>query len=188
MTTTEPVNAVNSVFRTVDVGTQHNVEQFLYAEADLLDSHRYKEWIEMFADDVRYRAPTRMTRTNRERHHEIAADDESAFIDDNKYFSRGRVRRYTSGLSWSEEPPSRTRRQITNIRVTLKDSGELDVTSHFYVYRSRLATHQDWFVGERFDVLRPADTAVTGYPYTICSRKIVLQQTKLLAPSISVFL
>lgn len=189
MTTTESVAAVaKSVFRTVDVLTQHNVEQFLYAEAQLLDEHRFKEWIGLFTDDTHYWVPTRMTRTNRERDREVAASNESAFIDDDKYFLEGRVRRYSSGISWSEEPPSRTRRLITNVRVNTTDSGELEVASNFYVYRSRLERHQDWFVGERFDVLRPADTSTTGYPFAIASRKIVLEQTTLLAPSISIFL
>lgn len=190
MTTTEPGvdTAAPSVFRRIDVQTQHDVEQFLYAEAQLLDQHRFKEWIELFTEDTHYWIPTRMTRTNRERDREIASEDESAFIDDDKYFLRGRVRRYTSGISWSEEPPSRTRRLITNIRISARDSGELDVTSNFYVYRSRLERHQDWFVGERFDVLRPAESADSGYPYAIASRKIILEQTTLLAPSISIFL
>ncbi|MDX2937922.1 aromatic-ring-hydroxylating dioxygenase subunit beta [Streptomyces ipomoeae] len=189
MTTIDRVDPATSSFRTVDVQTQHDVEQFLYAEAELLDQQRYTDWIELFAEDVHYWAPTRMTRTNRERHREIADEDESALIDDNLYYLRGRVRRYTSGISWSEEPPSRTRRLITNVRVTRRaDSDELDVTANFYVYRSRLERHQDWFVGERFDVLRPADATATGYPYRIASRKIVLEQTTLLAPSLSIFL
>lgn len=188
MITTEPIDTTKSVFRRIDAQTQHDVEQFLYAEADLLDQHRFEEWIELFTEDTHYWVPTRMTRTVRERGREIASEDESAFIDDDKYYLRGRVRRYSSGVSWSEEPPSRTRRLITNVRVRAKDSGELDVTSNFYVYRSRLERHQDWFVGERFDVLRPANLEVTGYPFAIASRKAVLEQTTLLAPSISIFL
>ncbi|GAA3233355.1 aromatic-ring-hydroxylating dioxygenase subunit beta [Dactylosporangium siamense] len=186
---TATVNAATgTVFRQVDVQTQHTVEQFLYAEAQLLDEHRYLEWVELFAEDVHYWAPTRTTRTHRERAREVAAEDESAFIDDTLYYLKGRVRRLTSGISWSEEPPSRTRRLITNVRVSPRDDGALDVTSNFYVYRSRLERHQDWFVGERFDVLRPAGPAATGYPFEIAARKIVLEQTTLLAPSISILL
>jgi 3-phenylpropionate/cinnamic acid dioxygenase small subunit len=188
MTTIDRTAAPTTVFRTTDLQTQHNVEQFLYAEAELLDQRRYREWIDLFTEDVHYWLPTRMTRTNRERHREIAGKDEAALIDDDKYFLTGRVRRYTSGISWSEEPPSRTRRLITNIRVAPgTEPGELDVVSNFYVYRSRLERHQDWFIGERFDTLRPAGPDI-GYPYQIASRKIVLEQTTLLAPSLSIFL
>lgn len=189
MTTTEPIERALSNFRSIDLQTQHDVEQFLYAEAELLDQHRYTEWIELFADDLRYWVPTRMTRTNRERDREIAGDKESCFIDDNLHFLKGRVRRYTSGISWSEEPPSRTRRLITNVRVTPDpESGDFQVSSNFYVYRSRLERHQDWFVGERFDVLRRTDITTSGYPFEIASRQIILEQSTLLAPSISIFL
>jgi 3-phenylpropionate/cinnamic acid dioxygenase small subunit len=73
---------------------------------------------------------------------------------------------------------------ITNVRIDERDDGELDVRSNFCIYRSRLERHQDWFVGERFDVLRPAEGA---YPYRIADRKIVFEQTTILAPSISIF-
>lgn len=167
---------------------QYEVEQFLYAEAELLDNHHYTRWVELFAADVRYWLPTRQTLTHRERHLEISGDDGNAFIDDDLRYLRGRVRRLGSGISWSEEPPSRTRRLITNIRVRpgAKD-GELDVTSNFYVYRSRLERHEDWFVGERFDRLRRCDSPAP-FQYVIASRKIVLDQTTLLAPSISFLL
>jgi 3-phenylpropionate/cinnamic acid dioxygenase small subunit len=175
-------------FRTTDAETQHAVEQFLYAEAELLDQHRYHEWLELFTEDVHYWAPTRMTRTIRERDREIAARGQSAFFEEDLYHLKGRVRRLTSGVSWSEEPPSRTRRLITNVRVRPRDDGALDVACNFYVYRSRLERHQDWFVGERFDVLRPAPSPQSGYPFVIAERTIVLDQSTLLAPSISIFL
>src|ERR1700728_3262991 len=141
------VPARTPAFRTTDAETQHAVEQFLYAEAELLDQHRYHEWLELFAEDVHYWAPTRMTRTIRERDREIAARGESAFIEDDLHFLKGRVRRLTSGVSWSEEPPSRTRPLITHVRVRARDDGALDVACNFYVYRSRLERHPGWVGG-----------------------------------------
>lgn len=179
---------VESAYRTTSAEVQHTVEQFLFAEAQLLDEHRYAEWITLFTEDVHYWAPTRMTRTYRERSQEIGGADDSAFIDDSFEYLEGRVRRLVSGVSWSEEPPSRTRRLITNVRVSPRVDGELEVTSNFYIYRSRLERHQDWFVGERTDLLRPADIESTGYPFRVARRKIVLEQTTLLAPSISILL
>ncbi|MFF5499467.1 aromatic-ring-hydroxylating dioxygenase subunit beta [Streptomyces aquilus] len=169
----------------VGVETQHRIEQFLYAEAALLDDHRFTEWLELFTDDVHYWLPTRVTRTVRERDIEIAGPDGAAFFDDDKAFLAGRVRRLTSGQAWSEEPPSRTRRLLTNVRVTELDSGEFEVRVNFHVLRSRLELHQDSFSGERTDLLRPADTPLG---FQIARRKIVLDTTTLPAPSISVFL
>jgi 3-phenylpropionate/cinnamic acid dioxygenase small subunit len=164
---------------------QHRVEQFLYAEAQLLDDHQFTQWIDLFTDQAHYWMPTRNTRTNRERASEIAARGEGAHIDDDMVRLRGRVRRATSGLAWSEEPPSRTRRLLSNVRIQQQDSGLLEVRLNFWVYRSRLERHQDWFVGERFDVLVPDDGP---YGYLIADRKIVLEQATVLAPNISVFL
>jgi len=164
---------------------QHRVEQFLYAEAQLLDDHEFNDWIKLFTDQAHYWVPTRNTRTNRERAKEIAARGEGAHVDDDMVRLRGRVRRSTSGLAWSEEPPSRTRRLLTNVRIRRRDTGVLDVRLNFWVYRGRLERHQDWFVGERFDVLVPDDGP---YGYLIADRKIVLDQSTVLAPNMSVFL
>jgi len=179
--TTAPAALASSV----SPDLQHRVEQFLYAEAQLLDDHQFTEWIKLFTDDAHYWMPTRNTRTNRERAREVAARGEGAHIDDDMVRLRGRVRRSTSGLAWSEEPPSRTRRLLANVRVQQRDTGLLDVRLNFWVYRSRLERHQDWFVGERFDVLVPDDGP---YGYLIDDRKIVLVQATVLAPNISVFL
>jgi len=164
---------------------QQRIEQFVYAEAQLLDDHRFTEWIKLFTDEAHYWMPTRNTRTNRERAKEIAARGEGAHADDDMVRLRGRVRRSVSGLAWSEEPPSRTRRLLTNVRIQQRDTGLLDVRLNFWVYRSRLERHQDWFVGERFDVLVPDDGP---YGYLIGDRKITLDQATVLAPNISVFL
>lgn len=189
MTTTEkqPEAAPRSAQRTTSPELQHGVEQFLYAEAELLDDHRYEEWITLFTEDSHYWIPTRMTRTIRERGQELSPRGAGAHAYDDYDRLRGRVRRIASGIQWSEEPPSRTRRQLTNIRVDERPDGTLDVRTNFWVYRSRLERHQDWFAGERFDVLRPAEAGF-GYPYRVADRKIVLEQTTVLAPSISIFL
>ena len=37
------------------------VLEFLYQEAELLDSNRYSDWLALFADDVLYEMPVRTT-------------------------------------------------------------------------------------------------------------------------------
>jgi 3-phenylpropionate/cinnamic acid dioxygenase small subunit len=41
---------------------QIEIEQYYYQEAELLDDHRYGEWLELFPDDARYWMPTRANR------------------------------------------------------------------------------------------------------------------------------
>ncbi|WP_432842319.1 aromatic-ring-hydroxylating dioxygenase subunit beta [Dactylosporangium sp. CA-092794] len=50
---------------------QHEVEQFYYHEAGLLDSHRYDEWVRLFTDDTHYFMPLRRTMPRRQLHREF---------------------------------------------------------------------------------------------------------------------
>ncbi|MGH9034150.1 MAG: aromatic-ring-hydroxylating dioxygenase subunit beta, partial [Acidimicrobiia bacterium] len=50
----------------VDVELQHEIEQFLYHEANLLDEREFQDWLELFTDDIHYWMPTRYNRLRRE--------------------------------------------------------------------------------------------------------------------------
>ena len=109
---------------TVDVVLQAEIEQFLYYEAELLDEHRYAEWFELFADDVRYRVPTQENRLRRDRragHGDLDGDPEPhlevALFDDDKTTLGWRVRQLETATHWAEDPPSRTRHLVSNVRV-----------------------------------------------------------------------
>jgi len=80
-------------------------------------------------------------------------------------------------------PPSRTRHLISNVRIKKDDGRELEVHSHFLVYRTRMETDGDLFVGKREDILRRA-----GESFKIARRTIILDQAVLAAKNISVFL
>ena len=41
-------------------------EEFLFHEAQLLDSRRYQEWLELLTDDIHYWMPIRRTTTAKE--------------------------------------------------------------------------------------------------------------------------
>jgi 3-phenylpropionate/cinnamic acid dioxygenase small subunit len=171
------------------------IEQFLYREARLLDDRRFRDWLELFTDDVRY---WMVGRTNRypksskaiaildpDRYvaDDIGADDELAILDESKVTLTARVARLDTGMAWAEDPPSRTRHFVNNIEIEPGDSEtELKVYSNFIVYRSRGETEQDFYVGGRQDVLRRVDGA-----WKIASRRLVLDQNVLTAKNVSVF-
>ena len=92
-------------------------EEFLYREAGLLDDRRFDDWLELLADDIHYWMPIRRTTQAREVDLEFTGPGGMAFFDDNKEILTLRVRRLAIGRAWAEDPPSRTRRLITNIRV-----------------------------------------------------------------------
>lgn len=164
---------------------QQEIEQFLYAEAALLDARDFDTWYGLLADDLRYVVPTRRTTLKREQERELSAPDEAALFDEDKASMGLRMRRLASGMAWAEEPPSRTRHLVGNVRIhPAERDGEYRVESAFLLYRSRLERDVDIFVGRREDVLRVADTP---YGYLIARRTVVLDQSTVLAANLSVF-
>ncbi|MEQ8857972.1 MAG: 3-phenylpropionate/cinnamic acid dioxygenase subunit beta [Pseudomonadales bacterium] len=162
---------------------QHEIEQFLYAEARLLDERRYRDWYALLADDLHYVMPLRFNTLARERDHEFSDATQSAWFDETRASIDVRLKRLETGMAWAEEPPSRVRHLITN--VTIDDPGEpLTVRSCFHVYRSRLERQVDQFTGERTDVLRRAGTPLG---WALVSRRIVLDQSTLLSNNLSLF-
>ena len=159
---------------------QRDIERFLFREARLLDEGRYEEWLALFADDVRYWAPARMTTASVEA--SVTGEHDLALIDDDKSFLRARIQRLHSGLAHAETPPSRTRRFITNIEIDKTTDDEFDVACNMLIYQARLERTELALVGRREDRLRRG----TG-SWLISRRKIVLDQT-LIPRTISIFL
>ncbi len=161
------------------------IEQFLYAEAALLDERRYRDWFALLADDLRYRMPLRFNRAQRERHQELSEDHQSFLFDDTKASMDMRIRRLETGMAWAEEPPSRTRHLITNVRVFTADDAQVVIaSSYFHLYRSRLERQVDHLVGGRTDRLRRADSPLR---WSLVERYIVLDQSTVLANNLSMF-
>ncbi|HXG36659.1 MAG TPA: 3-phenylpropionate/cinnamic acid dioxygenase subunit beta [Dehalococcoidia bacterium] len=166
---------------------QHEVEAFLYREAELLDERRYREWLDLLADDCFYWAPVRENLETNEVDKEIREEGETAYFYDTKQTLEIRIKRMEIGQpgmqAWAEYPPSRTRRLLTNVRLKQVNGPEIEAHCNFIVYRTRLEQDQDIYVGTRRDVLRRVDGQ-----FKIARRTIILDQAVLLAKNISIFL
>jgi len=69
------------------------------------------------------------------------------------------------------------------VRVVEKHgAGEVTVASNMVVYRSRLDTDEDWWVGRRIDRLRKVDGR-----WKVARREIYLDQTVLKSKNLSTF-
>lgn len=181
MTVTDRIASADAT-ELADMLLQFRVERFLYEEAALLDAHEYEQWLDLFSDDVHYFMPIRRTRTRRELDKEFTRPGEMAFYDDNKGILAGRVRKLRTGTAWAEDPPSRTRHLVTNVRVAADDGVELDVRSNFVLHRTRLKSEELTWVGSRHDTLRRHDGS-----FLIAKRHIFLEQTVLLSQNLSNF-
>jgi 3-phenylpropionate/cinnamic acid dioxygenase small subunit len=169
----------------VDYRIQHDVEQFLYLEAEILDDRRLDDWLALLASDVHYFMPIRRTVGALSGAKEWSGADELAYFDEDKASLAMRVAKIQSGMAWAEEPPSRTRHIVTNVRVQEAQSiGDYTVKSAFLCYRNRLERQTEILVGERHDVLRRVD----GGGFEIARRTIFVDQATLLGVNISFFL
>jgi 3-phenylpropionate/cinnamic acid dioxygenase small subunit len=159
---------------------QHEIEQFYYAEAAMLDERRFADWLELFTADVHYWMPIRRTVMAADLENEFTKPGAMAYFDDDKAMLEARVKKLASGFSWSEDPPSRTRHNVSNVRVVDCDGDELTVESNFHLYRARLESDEDFWIGRRRDVLRRDQGALR-----IAKRHIFLDHTVLQSRNLS---
>ncbi len=182
MTATVIASSPTSIVRSE---LQHQIEQFLYVEADLMDAWKLDEWMALMAPDLHYWAPTQQNRTVRERGQEIAAPMTAAYFDENHALLRQRIDRMHTSQAWAEEPRSRIRHLICNVRVRPTEvPDEYEVDSSFYLFRTRMEREMDHFVGRRYDLLRRHDNP---HGFQVARRTAVLDMSTLLAKNISVF-
>jgi 3-phenylpropionate/cinnamic acid dioxygenase small subunit len=162
---------------------QYEIEQFLFAEAALIDDRRFPEWLEWLAHDLDYWMPIRTTRMQNDLQNEFTKPGEGALFDDDKESMAQRVRKLYTGYAWAEDPPSRTRHALFNVRVLGEVGDEVHVDCNFFLYRSRLATDEDFWSGRREDRLR------RGGPggFVVCRRHIYLDHVSLNSKNLSVF-
>jgi 3-phenylpropionate/cinnamic acid dioxygenase small subunit len=171
--------------RAIPRDLQQEIEQFLFYEASLLNDRLIDAWFDLLADDIRYVMPLRTTRASRDQASEFSRPDEIAFFDDTKASIDLRIRRLHTSSAWAEEPPSRTRRFVTNIRVSpLPKPGEYEILSAFLLYRNRAERQTELFAGERIDAIRRAETPAG---FQLFARTILIDQATLTANNISFF-
>jgi p-cumate 2,3-dioxygenase beta subunit len=144
------------------VVTRAAIEDFLYAEAALLDEWRLDEWLALFDEErgAFYIPSTDVPDSVPGRALFLIADDMPRL--------RSRVRQLLSGLTWAENPPSRTRHMISNVRIVGESEDATLVTANFVVYRMRFQ-NVDPYIGKYHYKLLPKDDG-----FKILERKAVL--------------
>jgi 3-phenylpropionate/cinnamic acid dioxygenase small subunit len=155
---------------------------FLYREAELLDANRFPEWIELLTEDLEYEVPIRLTRER------TARDREFSPTGYHMLETRGslqlRVNRLLTEHAWAEDPPSRTTRLVTNVRLAALDGESASVNSNLLLYRSQGdGVDYDLIAGARRDVLRRVDG-----DWKLARRRVLLAHTTLGTANLGVFL
>jgi 3-phenylpropionate/cinnamic acid dioxygenase small subunit len=159
--------------------------QFLVDEAYLLDAQRYDAWLDTLTDDVRYVMPVRVTTARG------AGFDSSpgrAHFDEDKYSLSQRVARMGTEHAWAEDPPSRLRHFITNVRTfecnDPDDGAHLLVESAELLFRSRGDINESALVScGREDLLRRSEDQ-----WKLARRRIFVDESVLRMQNLAVFL
>jgi p-cumate 2,3-dioxygenase beta subunit len=153
--------------RVRDSGLVTAVAQFLYDEAALLDEWRLDEWLALFHPTVaKYVIPSP----------EDLSDDPATtlhLVNDSTTTLAGRVGRLKSKHAHAESPRSRTRRQITTVRVW-QGPGDLFSRSVFDVTRVR-GGMVDRYVGVYEHQLLPNDDE--DPPWKIGRRRVLIDHS-----------
>ena len=154
------------------------VEEFLFHEAALLDDWRLEEWLQLLTDDATYEIPALdlgRKASNRAKELFLVADDAPRI--------RARAKQLIDDTVWAENPRSRTRRLITNVRVCGSDDETVSARANFVIYRFRHG-NMDLYVGEyEHTLLRVRDS------FKFKKRRVVLDLDALRPqPSLSIIL
>jgi phthalate 3,4-dioxygenase beta subunit len=156
--------------------------QFLTDEAYLLDAQRYEDWLDLLTEDVRYVMPVRVT-TARGAGCDSAAG--MSHFDEDRYSLGRRVARFATEHAWTEDPPSRLRHHLSNVRTfATDDADELRVQSAVLLVRSRGDVRETELLSVgRDDILRRQDGR-----WLLARRLITADEAELHMQNLAIFL
>ena len=106
--------------------------QFLVEEAHLLDTQQMTAWLGLLCPEVEYLMPVVVTA--------MRGNGNRSTIDhlrEDLYSLTKRAERLMTDHAWTEDPPSRVRHYVTNVRTFAGAGGELEVESAVLLFRSR---------------------------------------------------
>ena len=147
--------------------TRHQVEEFLYEEAALLDAWRLDDWLKLLTEDAVYNVPSN------DRPDADSKDTLFIIADDIRRI-RARVTRLKDRSAHAEYPHSRTRRMISNVRIVGRNGRSLRVEANFSVHRFRRNEGVRAFVGHYRYELR-----VDGKDLKIARREAIIDSMEL---------
>ena len=109
---------------------QHDAEQFLYRQADLLDSRRWQDWIDLFTPDGIYWMPPDASYQT--------WDGQPAIFAEDKNLMQVRMGRVLHPDAWSQRPQWGTNHVVSNVVIDkAANNGDLVVRSRFHMLEMR---------------------------------------------------
>jgi p-cumate 2,3-dioxygenase subunit beta len=131
----------------VSAEVQHEIQQFLYREAELLDAWQMEDWLTLYAENASYVIPSTSSDPDYVGALPLISDDRARLA--------GRVKRLMSRQAHANNPHPRTRHTLSNIRVQ-EDQGKFQIRANFIIYSMR-NRETNIFMGEYHYSLRRTD-------------------------------
>lgn len=159
-----------------------SAHRWIVDETYILDEQRYQDWLALLADDIHYYMPVKVTTA-------LGAGYDTApgmaHFDENKYSLSRRVARFETEHAWTEDPPSRLRHFVTNVRTFATDQAEeLVVESATLLFRSRGDVNEPAIVSAgRRDLLR-----ANGDSWLLARRHLAVDESVLRTQNLAIFL
>lgn len=156
--------------------------RWLVDESYLLDAQDYEAWLSTIASDIHYLMPVRVTTA-------LGAGYTTApgmaHLDENWYSLSRRVARFATEHAWTEDPPSRLRHYITNVRTfRTKNPDEIVVDSAVLLFRSRGDINEAATISAgRDDLLRRTATG-----WELARRTIMVDESVIRMQNLAIFL
>lgn len=159
-----------------------SAHRWIVEESYILDEQRYQDWLSVLAEDIHYYMPVKVTTA-------LGAGYDTApgmaHFDENKYSLSRRVARFETEHAWTEDPPSRLRHFVTNVRTFATDNDdEIIVESATLLFRSRGDVNEPAIVSAgRRDLLRE-----NGESWLLARRHLAVDESVLRTQNLAIFL
>lgn len=168
----------------------HEIQQFYYREARMLDERKFQSWLDLLAPGIEYSMPARgncganAALKNCEEMLDLSPELSEGLApplrDDNLLTLTFRANRTTSALAVADNPLTRTRRSVNNIEVYRQGGRAYRVYNNVIMSFSRHGQDNHQYSFQRQDVL-----VRSGGALKIRKRRIIVEWNVITAPTMA---
>ncbi len=153
-------NPVDAPVPAFDDVLLRRVEQFIYGEAYLQDTHEYDAWEALWTDDAIYWLPANGD--------EIDPETKMSIIYDNRSRLKIRIDQLKTGRRHTQTPRSGLARVVSNIQLLSRVGDEVEARSNALVFEDNLRAETVWATRNEYR-LREVDGV-----FRLVRKKVVL--------------
>ncbi len=150
---------------------------FMYEEAEFLDNRDFNDWLNILDNSFTYTVSIGNNKFEED------VDGGVVLCNDNIERVTIKLKRFETEFAWSEIPPSKTVRSISNIRIAEIKSSIITVHSNEILYRNRNNTENEIIYCRRID-----NIIVNENKLSLMSRKVNIESGVMATRSLSLIL